>query len=216
MLVHICFTFLLLLIVITWYLVNFVSIEQIIPPKFARLHLGTLARKCILRPTGTQDAWLVRTKQINDSLYFKRGWKKFAQHYSLGFGDLLVFRYKKDCEFHVDVFDKSCCLKELAVKSPHVGSQMDTTSKFPSKIINLWAYLYDKWICTSTICIMIIGSLKFSLKKTNFNASHFWKIGKKKKLQTKARPGKALEAKYPSCPCVMNTSYLHGRYLVRS
>lgn len=99
-----------------------------IPSKFVSLHRGTLARKCVLRPTGTQDAWRVKTKQINDSLYFKKGWKKFARHYSLGFGDLLVFRYAQDCEFYVDMFDQSCCLKELAVTSHNVKSRKHSKS----------------------------------------------------------------------------------------
>ncbi|KAK1360720.1 hypothetical protein POM88_045194 [Heracleum sosnowskyi] len=49
-----------------------INIGVLIPPKFVRLHRGTLARKCILRPTGTQDSWPVRTKQINNLLYFNK------------------------------------------------------------------------------------------------------------------------------------------------
>ncbi|KAL1811661.1 hypothetical protein ACET3Z_021726 [Daucus carota] len=139
-------------------LVKDFSKKLMIPSKFVRLHRGTLARKCVLRPTGTQDAWCVKTKQINDSLYFKKGWKKFARHYSLGFGDLLVFRYAQDCEFYVDMFDQSCCLKELAVTSHNVESRKQTnsgreealdkaeklmsSSKFPAFLkIMQWAYV---------------------------------------------------------------------------
>ncbi|KAK1369528.1 hypothetical protein POM88_035626 [Heracleum sosnowskyi] len=93
-------------------LVKDFSKKLLVPSKFVRLHRGTLARKCILRPSGTQDSWPVKTKQINNLLYFKKGWEKFAQHHSLGFGDLLVFRYAQDCEFYVDMFDKSCCCQE--------------------------------------------------------------------------------------------------------
>lgn len=105
------------------------------------LHRGTLGRKCILRPTGTQDAWSVSTKQINNLLYFKEGWNEFADHHSLGFGDLLVFRYAGDCEFHVDMFDKSCCFKD-PVTFQNFGSRMDSTPILSCKILNL--YVFDE------------------------------------------------------------------------
>ncbi|KAK1373360.1 hypothetical protein POM88_029553 [Heracleum sosnowskyi] len=108
------------------------SNKLLIPPKFVRLHRTTLARNCILRPTGTQDSWRVRTKQINNLLYFNEGWEKFAQHHTLGFGDFLVFRYAQDCEFYVDMFDKSCCNKE-PLTSHNVGSLKDTTPILPSQ-----------------------------------------------------------------------------------
>ncbi|KAK1373357.1 hypothetical protein POM88_029550 [Heracleum sosnowskyi] len=38
-------------------LVEHLPNKLLIPPKFVRLHRGTLARKFILRPTGTQDSW---------------------------------------------------------------------------------------------------------------------------------------------------------------
>ncbi|KAK1373359.1 hypothetical protein POM88_029552 [Heracleum sosnowskyi] len=108
-------------------LVKDFSKKLLVPSKFVRLHRGTLARKCILRPSGTQDSWPVKTKQINNLLYFKKGWENFAQHHSLGFGDLLVFRYAQDCEFYVDMFDKSCCCKD-PVTSQNVGSQKDNST----------------------------------------------------------------------------------------
>ncbi|XP_074348119.1 B3 domain-containing protein REM5-like [Apium graveolens] len=108
------------------------SKKLMIPPKFVRLHRGTLDRKCILRPTGTQDSWPVGTKQINKLLYFKKGWEKFVQHHCLRFGDLLVFRYAQDHEFYVDMFDKSCCNKE-PVTSRNVGSQKETTPILPNQ-----------------------------------------------------------------------------------
>ncbi|XP_074343469.1 B3 domain-containing protein Os03g0212300-like [Apium graveolens] len=108
-------------------LVKDFSTKLMIPPQFVKLHRGTLARRCTLRPSGTADSWRVRTKLMNNLLYFKKGWKKFAQHHSLGFGDLLVFRHAQDCEFHVDIFDKSCCCKD-PVTSQNVESQKDNDS----------------------------------------------------------------------------------------
>ncbi|KAK1373356.1 hypothetical protein POM88_029549 [Heracleum sosnowskyi] len=113
-------------------LVEHLPNKLLIPPKFVRLHRGTLARKFILRPTGTQDSWPVRTKQINNLLYFNKGWKKFAQHHTLGYGDLLIFLYAQDREFYVDMFDKSCCNKE-PITSQNVGSQKESIPILPNQ-----------------------------------------------------------------------------------
>ncbi|KAL1824350.1 hypothetical protein ACET3Z_011128 [Daucus carota] len=94
------------------------SKKLLIPPKFARLHPGTLPKKCTLKPTGTQSSWPVRTILIDNHLYFKEGWKAFAKHHSLQHGDMLVFRYAQDSEFYVDMFDNTCCLREPVATSP--------------------------------------------------------------------------------------------------
>ncbi|KAK1383365.1 hypothetical protein POM88_021100 [Heracleum sosnowskyi] len=107
-------------------LVGDFSDKLMIPPKFVRLHRGTLPRKCRLRPSHTQDSWRVRTKQIDNFLYFSKGWRKFARYQSLESGDLLVFRYAQDSEFCVDMFDKSCCSKE-PVTSQNVNSGRATS-----------------------------------------------------------------------------------------
>lgn len=94
-----------------------------------RLHLGTLPNNCTLKPSGTQSSWPVRTKLIGNYLYFTKGWKAFAQHYSLQYGSMLIFRYAQDSEFYVDMFDKSCCSREFVTTS--------TALMLPSKFINL-------------------------------------------------------------------------------
>lgn len=111
-----------------------------------RLHHGTLPKKCTLKPIGTQSSWPVKTKLIGDHLYFKKGWKAFAQHYSLQYGNMLIFRYVQDSEFSVDMFDNSGCSRDLvttntALMLPRLekkddpeaaADQLILTSKFPS------------------------------------------------------------------------------------
>ncbi|KAK1366082.1 hypothetical protein POM88_041710 [Heracleum sosnowskyi] len=127
-------------------LINDFTKKLLIPPKFVRLHRETLPKKCTLKPTGTQSSWPVRTKLIDNHLYFTKGWKAFAQQYSLQYGNMLIFRYDQDSEFYVDMFDNSGCSRELVTtntapmlprqeKKDDPGTAADQlilTSKFPS------------------------------------------------------------------------------------
>ncbi|XVF15654.1 hypothetical protein REPUB_Repub09cG0173200 [Reevesia pubescens] len=40
-------------------------------------------------------------------MWLQKDWQKFAEHYSLGKGHFLVFRYKGNCKFHVLIVDTS-------------------------------------------------------------------------------------------------------------
>ncbi|XP_074375126.1 B3 domain-containing protein Os03g0212300-like [Apium graveolens] len=86
--------------------------ELLIPRKYVMRHGETLGEECVLCPTHTHDSWPVRTKLINDELYFRKGWREFAKHHSLEFGDMLIFHHVKNSEFEVDVVDKSGTSKE--------------------------------------------------------------------------------------------------------
>ena len=98
------------------------------------LHRETLGKECVLWPTHTSDSWRVRTKCIDDELYFKKGWKKFAKHHSLQFGDMLIFRHVQNSEFDVDVVDKSCIpRKTLAFRTDQV---MKDSAPVPTSKIN--------------------------------------------------------------------------------
>lgn len=83
-----------------------------IPRKYVSLHRETLGRKCVLRPTHAHDSWRVKTKKIDNELYFKKGWKAFAKDHSLKYGDLLIFRHVRNFEFDVDVLDMSATPRE--------------------------------------------------------------------------------------------------------
>lgn len=116
--------------------------SDLIPPKFVMLHRGTLPKKCTLKPTGSQSSWPVKTKLIDTHLYFTKGWKAFAQHHSLQYGDMLIFRYAQDSEFYVDMFDKSCCLREpvttnTSLTLPRQGNKDDPETAADHLILTL-------------------------------------------------------------------------------
>ncbi|KAL8124823.1 hypothetical protein AgCh_012468 [Apium graveolens] len=87
-----------------------------IPRKYVSLHgETTLGKKCVLWPTHTRYSWPVKTKKIDNELYFKKGWKVFAKDHSLKYGDLLIFRHVRNSEFDVDVLDISGTPREPVV-----------------------------------------------------------------------------------------------------
>ncbi|KAK1383359.1 hypothetical protein POM88_021094 [Heracleum sosnowskyi] len=91
------------------------SKKLMIPRKYVSLHRETLGKECVLWPTHTRDSYRVKTKKIEDELYFKKGWKVFARDHSLKYGDLLVFRHVQNSEFDVDVLDMSGTPREPVV-----------------------------------------------------------------------------------------------------
>lgn len=86
-----------------------------IPRKYVSLHRETLGKQCVLWPTHTHHSWRVKTKKIDNDLYFKKGWKVFAKDHSLKYGDLLIFRHVQNSEFDVDVLDMSGTPREPVV-----------------------------------------------------------------------------------------------------
>jgi hypothetical protein len=49
-----------------------------------------------------------------NGLVFRYGWAKFASAYELEQGDMLVFRYSRNCLFKVQIFDPNGCEKEFS------------------------------------------------------------------------------------------------------
>lgn len=87
----------------------------------------------MLWPTHTRDSWPVRTKLINDELYFRKGWRAFAKHHSLQFGDMLIFHHVHNSEFDVDVVDKSGTPKETLASGK--DQLMKDTAPIPTSMI---------------------------------------------------------------------------------
>ncbi|KAM6591505.1 hypothetical protein CsatA_014110 [Cannabis sativa] len=71
-----------------------------IPKTFWMKYCGSLSSQVILNlPCGSR--WEIGlTKSSDGKVWLEKGWNKFAQHFSLSRGNLLVFRYERK-EFHV-------------------------------------------------------------------------------------------------------------------
>ncbi|CAH9144796.1 unnamed protein product [Cuscuta epithymum] len=85
-----------------------------IPKKFSENLRGKLAGTVRLKgPSGS--VWEVGLASDGESLYLKRGWKKFVREHSLQKNDVLVFKYNGNLQFDVFMFDQlSLCEKEAS------------------------------------------------------------------------------------------------------
>lgn len=77
---------------------------QRLPDGFMRKYGGELSPIVTLSvPDGS--VWRVGLKKADNKYWFLDGWQEFSQHYSIGVGYLLVFRYEGKSSFNVHVFN---------------------------------------------------------------------------------------------------------------
>ncbi|KAK8993051.1 hypothetical protein V6N11_049107 [Hibiscus sabdariffa] len=89
--------------------------HQGIPRKFVRKYGNQLASPVKLQvPSGA--IWQVELTKSDERVWLRKGWREFAEHYSLGFGSFLVFRYQGNDHFHVLIFDTSATEIEYACR----------------------------------------------------------------------------------------------------
>ncbi|CAL5373042.1 unnamed protein product [Camellia sinensis] len=93
------------------YLPNLCSLRLRIPPAFVKYFDGVLPHKSTI--TSSAKRWQVNMNQVNDDLYFDKGWKQFVQDNSLEFGDFLIFYYGGNAKFYVKIYGKNGCQKEV-------------------------------------------------------------------------------------------------------
>ncbi|XVF15620.1 hypothetical protein REPUB_Repub09cG0169900 [Reevesia pubescens] len=77
-----------------------------IPIKFVKKYGNAMSNQALLKvPSG--KIWLVELSKCDGQIWFQKGWREFAEYYSLCRGHFLVFRYEGNCDFHVLIFDMS-------------------------------------------------------------------------------------------------------------
>ncbi|KAM6591521.1 hypothetical protein CsatA_014126 [Cannabis sativa] len=78
-----------------------------IPKAFWVKCCGSLSSQVFLKlPCGS--TWEVGlTKSSDGKVWIEKGWNKFVQHCSISRGNILVFGYEGNSEFHVIIFDKT-------------------------------------------------------------------------------------------------------------
>ncbi|WJX37371.1 hypothetical protein P8452_25138 [Trifolium repens] len=78
-----------------------------IPNKFTKRRGVGLSNPVLIKPPdGTK--WKVYWKKVNGEIWFEKGWKNFTQNYSLGYGSLVLFKYKEGTSnFNVLILGKN-------------------------------------------------------------------------------------------------------------
>ena len=59
----------------------------------------------LIVPSG--GTWKVGLLKAEGSIWFCDGWEDFVEFYSISVGHLLVFRYERNSNFHIIIFDKT-------------------------------------------------------------------------------------------------------------
>ncbi|KAK6923747.1 B3 DNA binding domain [Dillenia turbinata] len=87
-----------------------------IPREFVKKHAKDLSGPVYLKvPNG--DLWRVELKKSSGDIWLQQGWQLFSDHYSIGVGHFLVFRYEGYSNFHVLIFDTSATEIKYPVKT---------------------------------------------------------------------------------------------------
>ncbi|XP_061367477.1 B3 domain-containing protein At3g18960-like [Gastrolobium bilobum] len=87
--------------------------ELRVPRSFVRRHWQGISNPVCLRlPNSTE--WKVYWMKRDGDVWFRNGWKEFAQYLSLDVSQFVVFRYEENSYFNVIIFDKSA----LEIKYP--------------------------------------------------------------------------------------------------
>ncbi|XP_057426584.1 B3 domain-containing transcription factor VRN1-like [Lotus japonicus] len=91
-----------------------------LPKKFTERYGDGLSNPVFLKPRdGTE--WIVYWKKQNGEVWFHKGWKEFAQNYSIDHGHLMVFEYEGTSHFDVLILDQSA----LEIDYPSCGGEKD-------------------------------------------------------------------------------------------
>ncbi|GMY12640.1 B3 domain-containing protein Os01g0723500-like [Fagus crenata] len=84
-----------------------------IPEAFVKYFDGGVPYKSVLwGPSGI--SWRVNVKEVDNNLFFHKGWGAFVQDNSLKMADFLLFRYAGDSNFCVKIYGKDCCEKGVS------------------------------------------------------------------------------------------------------
>ncbi|KAM7259419.1 hypothetical protein ACFE04_015160 [Oxalis oulophora] len=96
------------------------------PKEFVRDHGDSLSDPVFLEdPAG--ETWSVKLTNHNGDLWLEDGWKEFADHYSLGFGHLVIFKYEGNSLFKVVIFEQNASEISYPLPGPAHSGESDET-----------------------------------------------------------------------------------------
>ncbi|XP_056163529.1 B3 domain-containing protein LOC_Os12g40080-like [Syzygium oleosum] len=78
-----------------------------IPKSFLRRCGKDLSNSVLLKVPGGSTWTIELEKRNNNMVSLWKGWREFTEHYCIGHGHLIVFKYKGNSTFHVIIFNKS-------------------------------------------------------------------------------------------------------------
>ncbi|KAL6175869.1 hypothetical protein ACLB2K_052507 [Fragaria x ananassa] len=94
---------------------------QKLPSAFLQCLNGRVPPQCGLQTRGR--TWNVSVEKVNHKFYFQLGWNGFVQDNGLKCGEILVFHYAGNSQFHVEIFGINTC------KKLHVMPEMEEANE---------------------------------------------------------------------------------------
>ncbi|KAI5593115.1 hypothetical protein BDE02_04G196900 [Populus trichocarpa] len=88
---------------------------KMLPQKFVTRYGMDLTNLARLKVLG--EAWEIELKRCDGKVWLQKGWKEFAEYYSVACGHFLVFEYERNCDFHVLIFDNSATEIDYPLKN---------------------------------------------------------------------------------------------------
>jgi len=104
-----------------------------IPNKFTERYGGGLSNPVFLKPSDGSE-WKVYWTKHNGVIWFQKGWKEFAENYSLDHGHLVVFQYEGTSHFDVLILDQSA----LEIDYPSFGKVDQGDDEESVEILDEW------------------------------------------------------------------------------
>ncbi|RDX76278.1 B3 domain-containing transcription factor VRN1, partial [Mucuna pruriens] len=80
--------------------------KLMIPNKFVEKYGEGLPQTLFLKPPNGAE-WKLSLEKRSGKIWFRKGWKEFADYHSLAHGHLLFFRYQRTSLFQVHIFDST-------------------------------------------------------------------------------------------------------------
>ncbi|KAJ6427819.1 hypothetical protein OIU84_023259 [Salix udensis] len=89
--------------------------KLMLPQKFVTRYGMDLTNLGHLKVHG--EAWEIELTKCDGKVWLQKGWKEFAEHYSVACGHFLVFEYEGNCDFRVLIFDNSATEMDYPLKN---------------------------------------------------------------------------------------------------
>ncbi|KAG5229390.1 B3 domain-containing transcription factor [Salix suchowensis] len=99
--------------------------KLMLPQKFVTRHGMDLTNLAHLKVHG--EAWEIELTKCDGKVWLQKGWKEFAEHYSVACDHFLVFEYEGNCDFRVLIFDNSATEMDYPLKNNH-GERMEESN----------------------------------------------------------------------------------------
>ncbi|KAJ6394981.1 hypothetical protein OIU77_024070 [Salix suchowensis] len=93
--------------------------KLMLPQKFVTRHGMDLTNLAHLKVHG--EAWEIELTKCDGKVWLQKGWKEFAEYYSVACDHFLVFEYEGNCDFRVLIFDNSATEMDYPLKNNHEG-----------------------------------------------------------------------------------------------